>query len=195
MKIRNHRRIEWWFFPREDSKLNKGRRFRFKYKIDLMNFLTSNLMETINGRVELYESHFGGSGCLRQWNVWYNDKSHCNRLRAMADLRQLTFRNKKFVFFKDKVSKEDKKYYAFSEKVISYMGYLSDKDEITKQNAEKLVNLFKKRGFKDFEPSEEDLLYINGHISDGIQFGYWSDRCNWLRTKTIIEYFKRRNLI
>ena len=70
-----------------------------------------------------------------------------------------------------------------------------DNGLITSKDAKKLVKLFEKRGFKDFVPTEEDLIYINGHILDGIDFYHWSDRCNWLRTKTIIEYFKRNNLL
>jgi hypothetical protein len=66
---------------------------------------------------------------------------------------------------------------------------------ITPKNAKKLVELFYKQGFKDFEPDEEQLRYINGHIGDGIDFHHWSDRCNKLRMKVVIEFFKRNNLI
>ena len=73
--------------------------------------------------------------------------------------------------------------------------YESDGETILPNKAKNLINLFEKRGFKDFEPSEEDLKYINGHISDGIDFFYWSDRCNFLRCKVILEYFKRKGLL
>jgi hypothetical protein len=63
------------------------------------------------------------------------------------------------------------------------------------EKANKLITLFEKRGFKDFEPDEDDLYYINGHILTGIDFYHWSDRCNFLRCKVILEYFKRENLL
>jgi hypothetical protein len=70
-----------------------------------------------------------------------------------------------------------------------------DNGIILPKDAKRLVGLFYKRGFKDFEPDEDDWNYINGHISDGISFWHWSDRCNHLRMKTIIEYFKQQKLI
>lgn len=196
MKIRNHRKIEWWFYPPEDSKLNKGRCYRFKYKSDLMKFLTTNLDETMNGEVRLEESCFAYSGCMRMWAVWYNDKEYRSGAKVKADLRQMDFRGRKFVHRPHKIAKDTKKYFAFSDKVISLMCRLQDDNGlILAKDAKRLVELFKKRGFKDFDPDEDDMRYIDGHISDGIDFYHWSDRCNWLRTKTIIEYFKRENLL
>ena len=73
--------------------------------------------------------------------------------------------------------------------------YQGDKKTILPKDAKKLISLFEKRGFKDFEPTEEDWVYIKGHISDGIDFFHWSDRCNFLRCKVILEFFKRENLL
>jgi hypothetical protein len=187
MKIRNHRKREWWFKPYKDSKLERHL-YRFKYKSDMMKFLNNNFHEVLNGTVCLDENSFGHSGVFREWHVWYN------RFNYKIELKQLPFRNKKYVFKKRNISKIDKKYFAFSNKVISLMCDIADSG-ITKERASKLITLFEKRGFKDFEPDEDDLRYINGHIEDGIDFYYWSDRCNFLRCKVILEYFKRENLL
>ena len=194
MKIRNHRKREYWFRPSENSKLKKHL-YRFKYMQDLMKFLNNNLEESINGTVDQEEQSFNHSGCRRSWFVWYND--HAPRTAKLKiELRQLYFRGRKFICKTHTISKSSKRFYAFSEKVISLMSHIEDDNgKILHKDAEKLISLFYKRGFKDFEPNEEDWTYINGHISDGIQFSYWSDRCNHLRMKTIFEYFKREKLI
>lgn len=67
------------------------------------------------------------------------------------------------------------------------------------------LNKFRNRNFvfrtHNLSKEEEEKIlslmwsYINGHISNGIDFSYWSDRCRDLRMKTIIEYFKQQNLI
>jgi hypothetical protein len=109
----------------------------------------------------------------------------------------MDFRGRKFISKNNKISKESKKYFAFSDKITSLMCNIYEEDEktILPNKANKLIELFKKRGFKDFTPTEEDLKYINGHILDGIQFSYWSDRCNFLRCKVILEFFKRECLL
>ena len=187
MKIRNHRTRRWRFYPSEKSKL----KFKeFKYKSKLMRFLNSNLGETINGEVALYESAFGSSQTSRLWFVWCNQNTNEPKIKAV--LKQLDFRGRKYVFKPSKISKESKLYFAFSDKVVRSMCHLKDGEGIIAPNkAKNLVTLFKKRGFKDFEPTNDDWVYINGHIADGIDFFHWSDRCNWLRTKTVIEYFNR----
>lgn len=197
MKIRNHRKKEWWFFPHKESKLYKQKLHRFKYKSDLMSFLNKNFKESINGEVRLEENSFGHSGCIRTWFVWYNDYDEKGK-KLEIELRQETFRGRKFVFKQEKIRKSSKKYFAFSDKVSSLMAniYQDEKSKtILPKDAKRLVELFYKRGFKDFEPTKDDWEYIDGNISDGIQFSYWSDRCSWLRTKTIIEFFKREKLI
>lgn len=75
------------------------------------------------------------------------------------------------------------------------MSRIGQEEVVTPKDAKKLYDLFLKRGFKDFEPTDNQWIYINGHISDGIPFWHWSDRCDALRTKTVIEYFRRNNLI
>lgn len=194
MKIRKHRKREWWFLPHSNSELEKGQ-YKFKYKSDLMRFLNNNFMNALNGTVRLEEHSFGHYGCIRSWLVWYNDFAPKNSPYKI-DLRQELFRGRKYIFKPQKISKDSKKYFAFSNKVISLMSNIKKDDgTIDSKDAIKLVTLFNKRGFKDFEPTEEDWEYINGHISDGIDFSHWSDRCNTYRMKTIIEYFKREKLI
>lgn len=61
MKIRNHRKKEWWFYPPEKSTLKKHL-YVFKYKQDLMNFLTGNLEQSINGTVRIEERTFKAHG-------------------------------------------------------------------------------------------------------------------------------------
>lgn len=196
MKIRNHKKREYIFYPIEENRQYfESKRFIFKYKSDLIKFLNKHLIHAVNGTVTLSESGFGYSGSIREWFVWYNERSlkHGN---IQIELRQLDFRGRKFIHKKHIIGKRDKKYFAFSNKVINLMYYIEKEDgTIESKDAKKLVDLFYKRGFKDFEPTEEDWTYINGHIGVGIEFKYWCDRCNWLRTKTIIEYFKRKNLI
>ncbi len=195
MKIRNHRKYEWRFRPYKDSKLEKHL-YVFKYKSSLMKFLNKHFKDAINGTVTLDQTCFGGSGSVRQWFVWYNDYA-LKGTPVKIELRQLSFRGSKYIFKPSKIEKISKKYFAFSDKVISLMSniYELDEETILPKNAKRLIDLFKKRGFKDFEPTEEEWHYINGHINDGIQFSYWSDRCNFLRCKVILEYFKREGLI
>jgi len=197
MKIRNHRKREWWFYPHENSTIEKKSAHIFKYKSSLMRFLNANPEGCINGSVRLEESSFGYSGCIREYFVWYNDyENNYKNAGFKVVLKQQDFRGRKFICKLFKVEKDSKKYFAFSNKVISLMCHIQDDNGvILKKDAERLVALFKKRGFKDFEPTEDEWEYINGNIADGISFYYWSDRCNWLRTKTIIEFFKRENLI
>lgn len=195
MKIRNHRKYEWWFTPDKNSKLKKHL-YRFKYKADLMRFLNNNLMESVNGIVSLDHQSFNCSDTKREWFVWYNDYTVKSTPLKIV-LKQMDFRGRKFISRNNKISKVDKKYFAFSSKVISLMGNIYESDEkiILSSKAKKLIKLFEKRGFKDFTPTEEDWVYINSHILNGIQFSYWSDRCNFLRCKVILEFFKREGLL
>lgn len=195
MKIRNHRKYEWWFRPNKDSKLEKHL-YIFKYKSSLMKFLNKHFEDAINGTVILEQSSFQGSGSVREWFVWYNDYA-LKGAPIKIELRQLLFRGGKYIFKPKKISKTSKKYFAFSDKVISLMSniYQDDEETILPKDAKRLITLFEKRGFKDFEPDEEEWDYINGHIEYGIQFSYWSDRCNFLRCKVILEYFKREGLL
>lgn len=195
MKIRNHRKREYWFYPPENSKLEKHL-YIFKYKSKLTSFLVNNLDKCINGIVRIEELTFNASYALRQYFVWYNEKEYRSGANLKVDLRQMVFRGKKYISKSHKISKEDKRYFAFSDKVISLMCNIEDENgNILPKDAKRLYDLFVKRGFKDFEPTDEEWIYINGHISDGICFSHWSDRCNFLRAKTIIEYFKRSGLL
>lgn len=195
MKIRNHRKYEWWFRPSKNSKLEKHL-YRFKYKCDMMKFLNKNIDESVNGTVSLNHESFNCSNTKREWFVWYNDYA-VKGMPLKIVLKQMDFRGKKFISKNNKISKSSKKYFAFSDKVVSLMSniYEADEETILPSKAKKLITLFEKRGFKDFEPNEEDLRYIDGHILDGIAFSYWSDRCNFLRCKVILEYFKREKLL
>lgn len=195
MKIRNHKKYEWWFRPRNNSKLEKHL-YIFKYKSDMMEFLNNHFEEALIGTVSLDCSYFGGSGTVREWSVWYNDRAVRGQ-SLKIELRQSNFRGRKYIFKPRKVEKSSKKYFAFSDKIISLMCniYQEDGKTILSKDAKRLVDLFEKRGFKDFEPNKEDWDYIDGHINNGIDFHHWSDRCNFIRCKTILEFFKRRKLI
>lgn len=195
MKIRNHRKYEWWFRPSKNSKLEKHL-YRFKYKSDMMKFLNKNFEESLNGTVSLDHKSFNCSNTIREWFVWYNDYD-VKGAKLKIKLKQLLFRGRKFISKHNEISKKNKRYFAFSGKVSSLMCniYQSDEETILPEDAKRLIELFKKRGFEDFEPTEDDLIYINGHIIDGIQFSYWSDRCNFLRCKVILEFFKREGLL
>ena len=195
MKIRNHRKYEWWFRPSKSSKLEKHL-YRFKYKADLMKFLNRNFYESVNGTVSLDHKSFNCSNTKREWFVWYNDYAVKGTTLKIV-LKQMDFRGRKFISKNNSISKVDKKYFAFSEKVSSLMCNIYEDDEktILPSKAQRLIKLFEKRGFKDFEPDEDDLKYIEGHILDGVQFSYWSDRCGFLRCKVILEFFKRERLL
>lgn len=194
MKIRNHRRYEWVFAPHKESNLKYK---SFKYKSDLMSYLTKNTEQSVNGEVLLEEYRFDGSGPVRTWCVWYNSYEHHTKgARFKIELRQQDFRGKKFMFRKTSISKSAKRYFAFSDKVTSLMCHIKQDDgTILKKDAERLVQLFYKRGYKDFEPTEDDTAYITYYLQNDIDFFHWSDRCNWLRTKAVIEYFRKLKLI
>jgi hypothetical protein len=175
----------------ENSKLEKHL-YRFKYKADLLKFLNSNFENALNGTVALDHKSFNCSNTKRKWFVWYDVKGATLKIV----LKQLLFRGRKFISKYNKIEKSAKKYFAFSDKVISLMSNIYEENgAILSSKAKRLIKLFEKRGFKDFEPTEEDWEYINGHISDGMCFSYWSDRCNFLRCKVILEYFKREELV
>lgn len=176
MKTRKHRKLEWWFFPPKGSKIERGRCYIFKYKSDMMRFINKNLSEAVNGSVHLEESSFAGSYCIRSYDVWHK--------AGVADLRRVMHR-KPF-----KVKRSSKRWFSHSNRAMQQM--LAMQDGYTKQQADALVKTFYKMGFVDFEPTQEDWDYINGHIKRGIDFYHWSDRCHYLRMKTIIELFKRQ---
>ena len=94
---------------------------------------------------------------------------------------------------KPRIRKKDKDKHGNSRYILEFIKH--GKFKTIALNPEKLVKLFYKRGFKDFTPTEEDQEYIDYYLEKGIDFYHWSDRCNWLRTKTVIEYFKKENLI
>jgi len=198
MKIRNHRKREWWFYPHEKSNIEKKSAHIFKKKSSLMKFLNKHGQESLNGQVRIEEKSFGHSGCVRMYSVWYNEYENQHKnIKPRIVLKQMDFRGRKFIQKLSKIDKHSKKYFAFSDKIINLMCHIENEDTgvILEKDAVRLIKLFKKRGFEDFEPTEDEWIYINGHISDGICFFHWSDRCNWLRVKTIIEYFKREGLV
>lgn len=195
MKIRNHRKYEWWLWPISGSKIDKGRCYIFKRKSALINFIAGNINDCIGGVVRLEHSCFNSSGPVREYTVWYNEyEYHQKRRPFTVVLKNEAFRGSKYIFKPRPISKEDKKYFAFSDKIMSLMCRLSEEKEITQKDANRLVGLFVKRGFKDFIPDDGDQRYIDFYLEKGIDFYHWSDRCGWLRMKTIIEYFRHIGL-
>jgi len=194
MKIRNHRHFSYLFIPSTMSKLKPFRR-EFKHKSALMRFLTANLSETANGIVHKYESCFDHYGVIRSWVVWYNQNEYHSGASLKAQLRQLYFRGRKFNHRPSKIDKWSKRRFAFNHGIHNKMQAMSKHKDITERDAQILISLFHKSGFKDFEPTAEDWVYINGHIGDGIDFDHWSDRLDCLRMKTIIECFKTAGLV
>lgn len=179
MKLKNSKQKTWVFVPRTNSLLrNKS----FKYKSDLMKYLNNNFNEVINGTIRLEFDYFGMFHTSKEWLVWVKS----NFLEI--ELRQLSFSRTKT----QKVKKEDKKYFTYSDKIINLMCYIDKLDVISPNHIKNLVKLFYKRGFKDFILNEDEQEYVNYYINNGIDFFHWSDRCNTLRTKTIIEYFKHK---
>ena len=191
MKTRNHIKYQWLFRPYKDSKL-KGC-FIFKYKSNLMKFLNNNLEDSLNGIILLEYQTFNSFATLREYFIWYNDYKEVNEPLKIV-LKKLDFRGRKYISKISNISKTSKKYFAMSNKRISLMLYIAE-NGITKTHAKNLVNIFYKSGFKDFISDNKNEEYINYYLKEGIDFWHWSDRCNFLRMKTIIEYFKQQNLI
>jgi hypothetical protein len=192
MKIKNHRKIEYWFYPPKNSSLEKHC-YVFKYKKDLINFLEYNFYQAINGEVIVHVSDFSGFYTLREYFVWLKRKTDGKRKHVNIQLKQELFRGRKFVCKSKKIEKTDKKWFAFSDKIISLM--CKNANNWTPNSAKNLIELFKKRGWKDFIPDKDDQDYINYYLEKGIDFFHWSDRCNSLRSKVIYEYFKKEKLI
>ena len=118
MKIRNHRKYEWWFRPSENSKLEKHL-YRFKYKADMINFLNKNIDESVNGTVSLAHKSFNCSNTKREWFVWYNDYA-VKGTPIKIVLKQMYFRGRKFISKNNKISKGDKKIFCFLRKGIFF---------------------------------------------------------------------------
>ena len=194
MKTRKHRKKQWWFIPHEDAKLKEK---RFRYKKDLMEFLTRNYPDCIYGEVVLHENSFSSSSSIRAWLVDTNLYEHeAKGAYYKIVLKQRDFQGRKYIFRPQKIKKSTKKWFSYSTKLFTLMSYMGEnKGKITENNAKNFEILAKKAGFVDFSPSDDDKKYIEGHLSDGIDFWHWSDRLNYLRIKTILEYFKRNNLL
>ncbi len=200
MKIKNHIKYEWWFRPHENSKLQNKlkpykRIFVFRYKSDLMKFLNNNFEDVLNGEVSISYQTFNSFATLREYFVWYNDYADINEPSKIV-LKQLDFRGRKYISPIDKISKLSKKYFSMSSKRMSLMWYIG-KNGINKSHAKNLLNIFYKSGFKDFIINKENQKYVDYYLVDGneIPWLYWSDRCDYLRMKIIIEWFKQNNLI
>ena len=194
MKLRKFNKREYIFFPPDDSKLTKVS-YIFSKKDKLMKFLNGNINDSINGIVRIYYNSFGSSKHICDYHIWYNEKQYNSGANPRIDLRKIDIKKRKPF----SVSKKTKLYFAFSKRRINLMLIIGndiyENKEINSSHAKNLVKVFYKSGFKDFEPDEGELNYINNIIEDGLSFIYWSDRCNYLRMKTIIEFFKRKKLI
>ena len=172
MKLRDHKKYEYvvWI---------EGKRHAFKYKSKLMAFLNGVGDKALNEVVEMYFKTLNSSYTHREWLVWWNDSEYRSGASFKIVLKQLPFREKKYVF---PHRPYDKKWFAVSALICREM----QKEEI---NFEKLLKLFYKRGFVDRELNEEEKEYVDSYINE-IPYSYWSDRCNWLRTKTIYEQIR-----
>lgn len=197
MKARNMKTQGWSFRPHKDSKL----KFKvFKYKSDLMKYLNNNFREALNGEVALTFDTVNMSGTKRTWFVWYNDYSDINT-PLKIELRQELFRGRKYITKRKtvKTSKESKRWFMFSDKVINLMCALSDTPigtELHKRQTENLIKLFYKRGYKDIDLNSDEYKdvynyeeYLTG--AEPIPYSYWCDRCNSIRCAVIIENYKK----
>lgn len=154
---KNKKKFTWIFNPPENSKLEKHY-YKFKYKNGLMKFLNNNnFLDVINGIVSLKCETFQSSRTYREWFVWINEyKYYKENAPLKIELKQMTFRGKKYIFKPFKISKGNVKYYAFLDKRIELMSNIE-----TKKDADNLVKLFYKSGFKDFEPDKDEQEYID----------------------------------
>jgi len=194
MKLRNCRKREYIFFPSDESSLGK-RSYVFKSKTKLYNFLNGRIADSINGLVRVYENYLSSCYWIADYDVYYNYKQYNSGAKLRINL-SLFDKNK----YRKRLSKEDKKYFAFSNRRIELMSKIQDDINnnrgIDKSNAKNLVKVFYKSGFKDFDlETSENKEYILYNIENGIPFSYWSDRCGYVRMKAIIEYFKLNNII
>ncbi len=70
MKIRNHKKTEYWFYPHETSYLKKNV-YIFKYKSYLIKFLNNNFKNCLGGIVKKQVYSFNRYDLsLRKWFVW-----------------------------------------------------------------------------------------------------------------------------
>lgn len=192
MKIRNHRTRTYFFYPSYNHKdAFPSASYQFKYKTSLMKFLSSNIERAINGTVMININEFCSCYTSRKYLVWYRLAKNL----VVADLRLMHVNGKKCLYNrKPTVSKQEKKFMAFSGKVINLMLAI-DHTGITPTRANKLITLFIKQGFTDFIPNEDEQEYIDACLSTEIPWGYWCDRCDFVRCKVILEYFKKNNII
>lgn len=199
MKIRNTKKKTYVFYPHESSIL-KGRSYtyRFKNKKNLMRFLNGNFGDAVNGIVQISVSTLQSFYTERQYFVWYNEFEwrHNKTNKQKIVLKQELFRGRKYISKGFRTSKSDKKYFAFSDKVINLMTHIGN-NGISESNAKNLICLFYKRGWKNEELTGDDIEYVEFYLKDNKepQWFYWSDRCNSLRMKIIYEWFKKNNLI
>lgn len=193
MKIRKHKVKEYWFYPPDGSKLEKGSCYIFKYKRDLMKLLRGYPDDSANGIVRIHISSFAGGYVSKSYQVWYNQYKYIKGANFKIELKLLDSRKPSKYFMS--MSNSDKRWRAFTDKIcIKMCRFQEDDVELAKRQAKNIVDLYYRRGFVD-EPDDENEEYIKYYIENGIDFYHWSDRCNWLRTKTIIRYFKTKGYI
>lgn len=196
MKIRKHKKREYIYFPPDGSKLTKNS-YIFKRKDKLLKFLNGDVLGNLNGIIKVCENGFGYSIELYRLNVWYNQSVYNSGHGLRIELKKDEYFRKER---KHKISKESKKYFAFSERRISLMtiiGFdISEGRRPNRSHVRNLVKVFYKSGFKDFDlDSSDNKEYIENNVNKGIPFSYWSDRCGYVRMKAVIEYFKKHKLI
>ena len=128
----------------------------------------------------------------KEWIIWYDEKI-LKKHNKFVLKRCLDYKHPKM-----HMENSSTKFFAFSEKVINLMGNIGD-NGLTDNRLFRLLVLFHKRGFKDFIFEENDVYekdyytaYMDKYTIDTFEdWWYWSDRCNFLRTKVLVDMIKR----
>lgn len=161
------------------------------YKKDIIDFINKNLWNCVGGYVELCFNTKQIYATNRRWFIWYKKTNK----GYVCDLKQETFRGRKYICKISKLEKESKTWFSFSEKVSNLMLNISDDDVLKQKQIKNLLTLFEKRGYNSSKITQEykDCYvyesYVNG--TENIPWSYWSDRCNFLRCWVIEQYYIR----
>lgn len=178
MKIRKQIKKTYFLLPNKPEGIGRGK--QFKYKKDLMKYLNSNILDFYGGLMFLRIETPGMSYTSRYWRIKYDFRGNKGVVLKQESNREF-----------HKISKKDKKWFAFSEKIIYLMSSIGEEE--TEEKLINLIHLFYKRGWNDFSLDSDEKQFVESYLTGDkeIPWFHWSDRCNGSRTKVIVEYFKK----
>lgn len=184
---REKKKYTWLVRPSSDKYEIKN----FKYKSSVLKYLMSMDVDALNSVVSRTVNTFDSSYTNSESLVWFNEHDFYHGSDFKLVFKKITYGGRKYIHKIETIEKTTVKFFAFSDKIISLMGNLSE--NLCDNDLIKLLLLFHKRGFRDFETTDE---YYNSYLDKyNIEtldtFFYWSDRCNFMRCKIIHDLIKR----